>query len=102
MRKLIEKFLKDIGVSSEVNRDTYRGTMKELLILDAEDYQKDLAFVVGLIHKNSQGKFLANFDVYYDIALKFVDKYPPDTDWEDSDLDIEETVVEFLNNYHNE
>lgn len=100
MRKLIEKFLKDIEVSSEVNRDTYRGTMKELLISDVEDYQKDVAFVVGLIHENSQGKFLANFDVYYDIAVKFVDIYPPNTDWEGQD--IEETVVEFLNNYHNE
>lgn len=100
MRKLIDKFLKDIGVSSEVNTDTYRGTMKELLISDIEDYQKDIAFVVGLIHENSHGEFLANFDVYYDIAVKFVDKYPPNISWEGQD--IEETVVEFLNDYHNE
>lgn len=100
MRKLIENFLRDIGVDTDVNRDNYRGTMKELLISDTEDYQKDVAFVVGLIHQNSDGKFLSNFDVYYDIALKFVDKYPPDIDWEGED--IEETVVEFINDYNNE
>lgn len=100
MRKLIEKFLKDIGVDTDVNRDTYRGTLKELLISDVEAYQKDISFVAGLIHENSHGKFLANFDVYYDIAVKFVDKYPPNISWEGQD--IEETVVEFLNDYNNE
>lgn len=93
MRNLIEKFLKDIGVDTDVNKDTYRGTLKEMLISDLEEYQEDVAFVAGLLQKNDENVCLNDLDEYYEIATQFVERYPPGINWEGKDF--EEEVVKF-------
>ncbi len=64
-------------------------------------YQKDIAiataYFVSELENNSS--FFNVIDKAYELAIKFVDKYPPGTEWGiEKNLEYEETLHKFLTN----
>lgn len=63
---------------------------------------KDLAVVTGyimfydLLENVTSGSFFSKIDKAIEIAELFCSIYPSDFKWEESDLDFEETLDEFL------
>jgi len=68
-----------------------------------EELAKELALTVSVIMREDKlnGTIMQTFDDGYEIAKKFVEKYPLNTDWEQVrekiNLDWDELVVEFYN-----
>ena len=63
---------------------------------------EELALVCCFIMSNDMlgGTIMQTLDKTYVIAQKFIEKYPLDTKWGiDVDLEYEETIVEFVENY---
>lgn len=64
---------------------------------------KDLAVVTGyimfydLLENVTAGSFFSKIDKAIEIAELFCNIYPSDFKWEESNLDFEETLEEFLN-----
>lgn len=63
---------------------------------------RDLLVVVGyIIHydylgKTINGSFFSKIDKAIELAEQFVELYPEDYNWVDTDLDFEEAIEKFL------
>ena len=63
-----------------------------------EDRQKDVALFVAFFYfKNlTNMDILASFDIVYNLAIQFVEKYPPSLNWEEQENDYESTAHQFI------
>lgn len=91
MRDLVEKFLKDVGIDTDVDRDTYRGTLKEMLINDLNEVT--LATTIIIKNEVLGSSLFGNYDKALEIAKDFVASPYNDQDWDE--VDFEEEVVKF-------
>jgi len=72
-----------------------------------EPTARELALTVAVIINEDilGGTINQTFDKAWEIANKFIIKYPLDTDWEkvrdETDLDFDETIIKFTKNYQN-
>jgi hypothetical protein len=68
---------------------------------------REVAVVTGYIMyndllENARGvndSFIYKIDLAIELAEKFVEKYPEDYNWEELELDFEETIEDFLKPY---
>lgn len=65
----------------------------------SKEEAKEVALVTAIIIREDVflGTVFQTFDKAYDVALKFVEKYPPDTLWDD--LEYDETILAFTQNF---
>lgn len=63
-----------------------------------EDRQKDVALFVAFFYFSnySSMNLLASFDIVYNLATQFVEKYSPNLNWEEQDDDYESTAHQFI------
>ena len=65
----------------------------------SKEEAKEVALVTAvIIHEDVfMGSVYQTFDKAYDVASKFVEKYPPNTHWDD--LEYDETIVAFAQRF---
>jgi hypothetical protein len=66
--------------------------------ISQEQIQKDVAFFVAFFYHHSFTAMgiLASFDIVYNLAIQFVEKYPPNLNWEEQENDYESTAHQFI------
>jgi len=66
--------------------------------ISQEQIQKDVAFFVAFFYHHSFTAMgiLASFDIVYNLATQFVEKYPPSLNWEEQENDYESTAHQFI------
>lgn len=70
--------------------------------LSNKEYTREVALICCLLERNEvfNGTPFRTFDKMYEVAEKFIEKYPLDIVWGvDVGMEYEETVLEFANNY---
>ncbi len=67
-------------------------------IASKEEMQKDIALFVAFFYYHSYTGMglLSTFDIVYNLGIKFVENYPPNTDWEEQENDYESTAHRFI------
>ena len=69
--------------------------MNELITQElAKEYALATAFIIESELLN--GSIIQVFDESYELAKKFVEEYPLDTNWEEMELDYGEYIEEFI------
>jgi hypothetical protein len=69
--------------------------MNELITQElAKEYALATAFIIKSELLN--GSIIQVFDESYELAKKFVEEYPLDTNWEEMELDYDEYIEEFV------
>lgn len=63
-----------------------------------EKKNKDIALVTAIIVKEEyiHSSWVNSFDQAYLLAQGFVEKYPSDFNWEESDIDFESAIYEYV------
>ena len=70
--------------------------------ISQEQIQKDVALFVAFFYYEGDHKYrgslslLGSFDVVYNLATQFVEKYPPNLNWEEQENDYESTAHQFI------
>ena len=69
--------------------------MNELITQElAKEYALATTFIIQSELLN--GSMIQVFDESYELAKKFVEEYPLDTNWEEMELDYDEYIEEFV------
>ena len=97
-RSLVAYIEDSAGVgSSEAKQIDKAYSLVNSKVSKDRDYQRDLASTTAYVYTECMYKpsFFSDIDKATDIATRFIELYPTNTDWEKTHLTWEETLYEY-------